>query len=104
MVTLLKNSVIDLEMAAGPKGQLVQKTSTWPKWQLAQTRWEAQAGPENRGFVFLLDFWPQDGSQRLQNDCRIHLGQFLGPGDHSGSIPGHFGDFGPDLLSEASTI
>ena len=35
-----------------------------------------------------------DPSQRLQNSRRIHVGRFSGPGDHSGSISGHFCRFG----------
>ena len=31
------------------------------------------------------------------------LGRFSRPGDHSRPISGHFGDFGPDPLSETST-
>ena len=35
-----------------------------------------------------------DRSQRLQNNRRIHMAQFSGPGDHSGPISGHFRRFG----------
>ena len=40
-------------------------------------------------------------SESLRNGCGIHLGRFLGPGDHSGPISIHFGDFGLESLSEA---
>ena len=48
----------------------------------------------------LMDFWPRDRSQRRRNGRAIHLGGFLRPGNQSGPISGHFGDFGPDRLSE----
>ena len=47
--------------------------------------------------------WPWDLSQTPGNGRRIHLGGFLRPGDHSGPISIHFGDLGPDPLSETST-
>ena len=46
------------------------------------------------------DLWPRDLSQ---NSHAMHLGPFSGCGDHSRFISGHFGDFGPDPLCEAST-
>ena len=49
------------------------------------------------------DFGPRDLSQRLENGRAMLVGRFSRPGDHSRSISGHFGDFGPDPLSETST-
>ena len=45
-----------------------------------------------------------DLSQRLRKSRGIHVGRFSGPGDHPRPISGHFGDFGPDPLSETSTL
>ena len=53
--------------------------------------------------IFLPDFWPRDRSQRLRNRRSVHLSGFLRPSDHSQPISSHFGDFGPDPLSETST-
>ena len=50
-----------------------------------------------------LDFGPRDLSQRLRNGRAMLVGRFSRPGDHSRPISGHFGDFGPDPLSETST-
>ena len=49
------------------------------------------------------DFGLRDLSQRLGNSRAMLVGRFSRPGDHSRSISGHFGDFGPDPLSETST-
>ena len=45
----------------------------------------------------------RDLSQRLGNGRAMLVGRFSRPGDHSRSISAHFGDFGPNPLSETST-
>ena len=90
----LPSPKLEVTGAADPHGEIMPTTYGGVQFETGTTVGGSRAAAVNRSIwsfgSILGGFGSRDPSQTLGNGCRIHLGGFLRPGDHSGPISDHF--------------